>query len=321
MSASHWSGHSRAPLRIGLAIIAALVFLVEVSSLAGYYQNPLLYVPRNAVLVGLIPPNNAVLAVVYLVGLVGLTGVAFDRYPVRGGLLALSCMALVCEWGLELFDSPSHNFFFPGGLLLGWIAGLGCASEILRRGTVRADPRAFREELAEAGAVGVLAALYVGSGVSKLLAAGLGWADTTSLRALILAQRGVGFFHWVDVYRDVLVQHPRLSQAFAVATLVVELGAAFMLVSARMRALWGLLLLGMHVNIFILCDIPYVEPMALLPLFTLPWPLLSRSARRGAPREVEPPAIGAPEELPPRVLAIVAVLLIAAWVLPVRWRG
>lgn len=316
MISSYWSGRSRAPLRVGLAIISAVIFLVEVSSLADYYQNPL-YVPRNAVLVGLIPPTHAVLAAVYLVGLVGLAGVALDRRPARGGLLALFCMALVCEWALELFDSPSHNFFFPGGMLLGWVCGLGCASEIMRRGAVKADPKAFREELAEAGAIGVLAALYVGSGVSKLVSGGLGWADTTNLRALVLAQRGAGFYRWVDAYRELVVQHPRLSQAFAAAALVFELGGFLMLLSPRLRALSGLLLLGLHVNIFLLCDIPYVEPMVLLPLFTLPWPLLWRA--RGA--AVEAPAMMAPAELPRRVLIVTGLLLYAAWLLPVRWSG
>lgn len=271
-SASLFDGASRTPLRVGLALMTGVEIVGQALDLRSQMVNSL-YEDGTGLLLRLLPPSDFVLAASSTVGLLGLIAFALDRRPILGGLVTLATMALLSEWITERFGCTPHNMFYPGGMLLGWIAGLGYARAV--SGAVE------REQLAEAGAVGVLAALYVGSGVSKIWNGGFGWADTTTLRSTILAQQGLGGFRWVEAYRAAVIEHGRFAQALAAGALGIELGGLFLLVSRSLRVVWGLLLLGLHVNILLLCNIPYVEPMVLVPLFTLPWPaLLARIYRR-----------------------------------------
>ena len=265
-SASLFDGASRAPLRVGLALMTGVEITGQALDLRSQMVNSL-YEGGTGFLLRVLPPTAFVLAASSTVGLLGLIAFARDRHPILGGLVTLATTALLSEWITERFGSTPHNMFYPGGMLLGWIAGLGYA----RAASNGAEDR---EQLAEAGAVGVLAALYVGSGVSKILNGGFGWADTTTLRSTILAQQGLGGWKWVEAYRAAVIEHGRLAQALAAGALGIELGGFFLLVSRSLRVVWGLLLLGLHVNILLLCTIPYVEPMVLVPLFTLPWKAL-----------------------------------------------
>ncbi len=286
-SASLFDGASRAPLRVGLALMTGVELVGQAVDLHSQVVNSL-YEGGAGLLLRLIPPSAFVLAAVSAVGLLGLVAFARDRRAISGGLVTLACMALLSEWITERFGATPHNMFYPGGMLFGWIAGLWYA----RTAAGEAD----REQLAEAGAVGVLAALYVGSGVSKILHGGIDWADLNTLRSTILAQQGLGGWRWVEAYRSTVIEHARLAQVLAAGALVIELGGFLLLVSRSLRVIWGLLILGLHVNILLLCTIPYVEPMALVPLFTLPWPALLGRLRR---KRLVEAAVAAPPRAPP----------------------
>ncbi len=309
-SASLFDTASRAPLRVGLALMTGVEIVGQTLDLHSQMVNSL-YASGAGFLLRLIPPSGFVLASLLAVELAGLVAFARDRRPIVGGLVTLACMALLSEWITERFGSTPHNMFYPGGMLLGWIAGLWYARTTAREGLHGAAVGADREQLAEAGAMGVLAALYVGSGVSKVLQGGIGWADLTTLRSTILAQQCLGSWRWVEAYRSVVIEHPRFAQALATGALGVELGGFFLLVNRSLRVFWGLLILGLHVNILLLCTIPYVEPMVLVPLFTLPWPALLDMLQRKRPTEaaVPSPPDAAPVTEVPIPVAMVALTL------------
>lgn len=312
MNASHFDGYSRKPLRIGLTVVAGLAFFGE--SLSTFMQVKDEYFrPRDALLLNLLPPSAPLFAAVYLAMGAGLVAFARGRHALPGGLVALASMAPINQWGLEVTGSISNNFYFPASMMFGWCAGLMYARWLTRRGfdeTVRGPD----ESLAEAGAVGVLAALYVGSGVSKLLANGLGWANPHGLRAVLLSQQGILDTNWIDAYRALIINNPAVSMSMSVAALVIELGAFALLINRPIRTIWSLLILGLHANILLLAGIPYMEPILLVPLFGLPWPRLFRM-RRTEPA-LEPGPSPATPPIPRRfvigavILALLSLLLV-----------
>lgn len=307
MSASSYDGRSRRPLRVGVAVVAGLQLMTELASLLSMADRaPFSF--RHRFLSTALPATTPSVLAVALVALAGLTVFARGRRVVAGGLLALVAMALISQWNMELFGSPSRNFFFPGGVLFGWVAGALYA----RAAADGAGSDLCAEDAhGEAGAVGVFAALYMGSAATKLLHSGLAWAHPDTLRYLILSQRGLAPWGWVSAYRDALVEHPALAQVFAVATLVIEGGAFMMLVSRRWRVVWGLLIVALHTNIIVLCVMPYFEAMALAMLFAFPF------SRRESPADDAP---AAPLRVPRAVLVALAALLALAYTLPVGWR-
>jgi hypothetical protein len=83
-----------------------------------------------------------------------------------------------------------------------------------------------------------------------------------------------------------------------------------------LRLLWGALIVALHLNITLLCTMPYLEPMALLALFVPPWPRIA-----GMRVHVEPPAPEQPA-IPRRVKAMLVAVVVLAWLLqPWGWNG
>lgn len=313
MSASLHAGYPRKPVRVGLAVLVGLQYLTELDTLADMSDRPA-FSRRHDLLTRLVPPSTPVLAVLSAAVLVGLVLFARDRRPVRGGLLALGAMAFVAQWNMEIFGSPSHNAYYTAGMLLGWVGGMLYARELAVDAKAPPPDRAFEDELGEAGSVALVAALYCGSAFTKLLHSGLAWAHADTLQSLILAQHGIADLDWVHAYRNYLVDHPSVTALFSAATLVIEGGAFMMLVSRRWRVAWGLLILGLHTNIIVLCWMPYFEPMIFVLLVAVPWP--TRLRRRSDPDR----SAWLARPVPRRVLIALAVLLALAWTLPVGWR-
>lgn len=293
---------SRLHLRLGLALIAAIdlasVAVQVATTAAGPRSHPL--APELL----LAPGNNPLLvAVLALPGLLALLAFARAWHPLRCGLLALLSLALLNESHAALVHGPSRPYFFSGALLLGWSGGTLLARLLHRH----APPSLARDEqLAEAAALGTLAAIYTGAGLSKLLHTGVSWADQHTLRAIVLAHHRIDDTSLTGTYAQFLAARPLLSQVFATLTLVVQLGAPLMLIGPRLRAAWGLLLLGFHVQVTLLTGIGYLQAKLLVPLFTLPWPtLLARLRRRPPPAD---PALPAPPDTR-RILTLVALAL------------
>ncbi len=304
---STWDGVSRAPLRVGTAVVMGLSQAVEAFQVSWQARAPGLYPPSGMLSQWLAHVPGAAW-LLYAMTVLGLVAVAADRRPVLGGVWALACAAVLSEWQTQIFGSPSRNAFFPGLVLLGWSLGQVWAVNMTPTAT-----RAFRERLAEAGALGCLAAAYVGSAASKLLTMGVAWADGAQVRALLLQQQPLAAWRWLAEYRDALIESPSLAVAASVATLVIEGGAFFLLFGPRMRLLWGALILGLHINITLLNTMPYVGASLLVVLLCVPWRGLSRRAS-------EPPPASSP--VPTGIIVLLGCIVVAAWALaPLGWRA
>ncbi len=329
--ASWWDGRSRAALRIGLPAIMAVEQLVEAWQVAAQAADPERFPPSGALSRALASTPEAAWGI-YAMIVLGLVFVARDRAPVKAGLWALGWAALLSEWQTQIFGSPSRNAFFPGAALLGWLLGQLWATTVLERvqgATAHAHPsrhRDFRERLGEAGALGCIAAAYVGSCASKLLAAGASWADASQVRALLLWQEPLADWPWLLAWRDAIVEDPSLARAAAIATLAIEGGALLLLFGPRLRLFWTAMLGGLHVTITLLCTMPYLEPMALLLLLAVPWPAaaadahgVQAAARTGA--AAAPDALDRPTLPMPMAVALACVVLWAWAIAPLGWRS
>jgi hypothetical protein len=329
---SWWDGRSRAALRVGLPAIMALEQLVEAWQVAAQAADPERFPPSGA-LSRLLGSTPMAAWAIYAMILLGLVAVARDRAPVKAGLWALAWAAVQSEWQTQIFGSPSRNAFFPGAALLGWVLGQLWASAVLERagslaagdGSIRARSRELRERLGEAGALGCIAAAYVGSCTSKLLAAGASWATAGQVRALLLWQEPLAEWAWLAAWRDAILEDPALARAAAITTLVVEGGALLLLLGPRLRLLWTALLWGLHLSITLLCTMPYLEPMALLGLLAVPWP---RLVGVQAPSQANATRVTRGEDpldrpaLPVAMAVILACVVLFAWaVAPFGWRG
>jgi len=303
---SAWDGTSRAPLRLGLVGITAASQAVEAFQVNWQAQEPLRYPPTGELSRWLSTIPGAPW---FLFGLVciGLLGVARDRRPIAAGLWALGWAAVLSEWQTQIFGSPSRNAFFPGAVLFGWTLGQIWAASLQASAT-----RTFRERLAEAGALGCLAAGYVGSALSKLIATGASWADGAQVRALVLQQQPLAAWPWLASLRDALIEDPQLAAVASVATLVIEGGALFLLFGSRLRLFWGILLLGLHTAIALINTMPYVGASLLVLLFCVPW------RRAGLPIDEDPTG----PLLPGHVVVLLLCIVVAAWALaPLGWRA
>lgn len=327
---SWWDGRSRAALRIGLPAIMAVEQLVEASQVAAQAADPARFPPTGALSRALASLPEAAWGL-YAMIVLGLVLVARDRMPVKAGLWALAWATVLSEWQTQIFGSPSRNAFFPGAALLGWVLGQLWAEAVLERaseGTRDASThRHLRERLGEAGALGCIAAAYVGSCTSKLLAAGTSWADATQVRALLLWQEPLADWSWLLAWRDAIVQDPALARAAAIATLVIEGGALLLLLGPRLRLAWTVVLCGLHVTITLLCTMPYLEPCALLVLLAVPWPAAAAHAETDV-RSVQAPSRTDDDDpldrpaLPLAMAVALASVVLLAWaVAPFGWRG
>ena len=214
----------------------------------------------------------------------------------------MATAAVLSEWQTQIFGSPSRNAFFPGAVLLGWVLGEVWAANVGKE-------RGLRERLAEAGALGCLAAAYVGSALSKLLSTGIAWADGAQVRALVLQQQPLLRWGPVLSVRASIIENQDTAIAASVATLVVEGGAFLLLFGPRLRLAWGALLLGLHASIALLNTMPYVGASLLLALLCIPWTRRSEAEHLAA-------------RLPMPVAVLLVCIVVAAWALtPLGWRA
>lgn len=299
-----WDGASRAPLRVGLVAIAGLSQAIEAFQVNWQAQDPERYPPTGELSRWLASVPGAAWMLLALI-CVGLLGVGRDRRPIVAGLWALGWAAVFSEWQTQIFGSPSRNAFFPGAVLFGWTLGQIWATSLRAPAS-----RAFRERLGEAGALGCLAAAYVGSALSKLIATGSSWADGAQVRALVLQQQPLADWIWLVGVRNALIENPELAIAASIATLVIEGGAFLLLFGPRLRLAWGALLVGLHAAIALVNTMPYVAASLLLVLFCVPW------------RRVRTSTLDDPQGrlLPGHVVLLLVCIVVAAWALgPLGW--
>jgi hypothetical protein len=315
---SPWDGESRAPLRVGLALIAAYALATAAFDVhdvaAGALAHPaaprvLLALGRSSVGVGL----------VLAVGLYALFRFARRRAALREGLVALVALAILSEAIAALSRGPRREYFSLGAAFAGWLGGLAYA-RILDDDGVDRD-----EQLAEAGCVAGLAGTYVNAAISKLAANGLDWADMITLRAVVVTHHRVDDTSIFGAYARLVAEHPSASQVLLAFTLIVQGGAFLWLLSPALRAIWGTLLFGFHMNVLFLAHIGYPEARMLVLLLSFPWPRIVRRARAlfgKAPAAAPAPGTALWHRQTRWATAVavsfVALLLVLVWVLPVR---
>ncbi|MFO0548832.1 MAG: hypothetical protein U0271_10615 [Polyangiaceae bacterium] len=273
MIRSPWDGANRSVVRVALAcvlgvdVIGLAISIAETPASA--VSHPM--APRALLALGGRPLWVAPLALATL----GALFVFARKRSFAAGVGALVLLAALAEAQAALLDGPMRVFFTSGAVLLGWLLGTAIAGRA---------PVAERDRFAEAGAVGALAATYANAATSKLLASGISWADANTLRAIVLTQRGLGEGSPLSFYARAVVEHPNLAYTLAAATLIIQATALFYPWTPLTRAVWGTLLIGFHLNVWALTPIVFPQAMALLALFSYPWPRLVARLRVASER-------------------------------------
>jgi hypothetical protein len=220
--------------------------------------------------IGAMASSWAVTGALGAVAVVSILAFARATDPLVPGVVALLTARVQHEMLSATVGVFQQNYYQAAGALAGWVAGRGFARAWSRlHGRPISEPDA--ERIAAYGAIGMLAATWVNAGVSKLRETGLGWATSDSLRLMLVAHWRPGHAAWREAVMLYVVGHPGLAVAMQVATLVIEVGAALLLVRGRLRVATGAALLGLHAGIYTLSGIYFVEAAALAVLFGFPW--------------------------------------------------
>ncbi|MBK9260927.1 MAG: hypothetical protein IPM54_14050 [Polyangiaceae bacterium] len=315
---SPYDGYSRTPLRVALAAISGIVFFMEAYSVAEMTRDS--HYAHAAGPLHLLPNHPASAWLVFALITLGLVMLAIDRFSTIAGTWAIAWMSVLSQWQRELFGTPSRNSFFPGVMLFGWVLGLVWARAVAGKDAEKPEGRVFRERIAEVGAMACIAAGYTSSALSKLFAAGFDWINSNQVRWLVLAQEPLGQWPWLVAYRNLVIESPRVAWFSAFMTIVIEGGGFFLLFGPRSRLLWTVMIWALHINIILLCVMPYLEPMALLLVFALPWPRIFRRPRTHDPLLERRPELVRPD-MPDAMWLILTAIVVLAWVLPIGWRA
>lgn len=315
---SPYEGHSRTPLRVGLAVISAIVFLGEAYSVADMTRDGhFVQVPGP---LHLLPSHPFSAWLIYMLICAGLFFLALDRRSIVAGIWSLSWMSVLSYWQRDLFGSPSRNSFFPGVMLLGWVLGLIWARIIAGKDANRLEGRVFREKFAEAGAMACIAAGYTSSALSKLFASGFDWISHHQVRWLVLAQEPLATWPWLIAYRNFVIENPSVGWFSALMTIVIEGGGFILLWDKRFRLLWTAMIWALHINIILLCVMPYLEPMALLAVFAIPWPrIFKRKSVEDVLTTKRPELLK--NEMPDAMWILLTAIVVLCWILPIGWRA
>jgi predicted DCC family thiol-disulfide oxidoreductase YuxK len=120
---------------------------------------------------------------------------------------------------------------------------------------------------------------YFAAGVSKVLAAGIGWADGEAMRYRII-EVAVSPMHLEFTFANQIAALPSsLFLVMGLLTLVSELGYPIIYVSRISRRIVPIVVAGMHVGIFILQRILFLD-LILLQLIVFPWSTVYRRLRQ-----------------------------------------
>ncbi len=219
---------------------------------------------RQMVVIAAALERSPFIVLLCAVGLIALVQFARRWRPIASGVVALTALSVLSQMHALAEGGPMRHEFAVGVALLGWLCGLGWARD------ADADTA---ESFAEMGAVAALAATYVDAGLSKLIHGHLAWAESATLRSMLVAHRRVDDLSLVGRYAQFIIEHGRVAEALSWATLVVQLGAVLWLAGPRSRALWGTLLLVFHLHVALLTGIYYWGAIQLVFVLSYPWPL------------------------------------------------
>jgi hypothetical protein len=200
------------------------------------------------------------------------------------------------------------------------VLGLVWARIIAGKDSNERDGRVFREKLAEAGAMACIAAGYTSSAVSKLSAAGIDWISHHQVRWLVLAQEPLGTWPWLTAYRNFVIEHPSVGWFSALMTIIIEGGGFFLIFGKRLRQFWTIMIWALHLNIILLCFMPYLEPMALLAVFSIPWPRIFKRNTIDDVLVARRPEL-LKNDIPDGMWILLTAIVVICWILPIGWRA
>lgn len=303
---------------MGLAVVSGIIFTGEVYVIADMARDS--HYAHGAGPFHWLRTSPTVAWIIFTFIAAGLLFFAFGRRCILAGIWTLVWMCVSSYWHRELFGTPSRNSFFPGMMLFGWVLGLVWARIVAGKDADQPEGQVFRERLAEAGAMACIAAGYTSSALSKLFASGFDWVNPHQVRWLILAQEPLGQWPWLLAYRNLVLDNPSVAWFSAFMTIVVEGGGFFLAFGPRLRLLWTAMIWALHINIILLCVMPYLEPMALLLVFAVPWPRIFRRKRVEDVLLARRPELLKPD-MPDAMWLILTVVVVLSWVLPIGWRA
>jgi hypothetical protein len=220
--------------------------------------------------IGAMAGSWAVVGAVGVAAVASIVAFARARDPLLPGLFALALARAQHELLSATLGVFQQNYYQSGSALGGWVAGRAFVRAWNRLDETPIGER-DAERIAAYGAMGMLAATWVNAGVSKLRETGLAWATSDGLRLMLLAHWRPGHAIWREPIFLYVVGHPRFAVALQVATLVVELGAIFLLARGRLRVATGAAVVALHAGIWLTSGIQFVEAAALAAVFGFPW--------------------------------------------------
>jgi hypothetical protein len=201
------------------------------------------------------------------------------RHPLAWGGVAMGVLLYLSRAQVALTGSDEHDLTICGALLAGWLFGILFARSVDRRLGRARDPDRD-DALGEAGARGTFVAVYVGAFTSKVLEAGTHWSDGRNLLAHMVSQHqftgGI-----LDAYLGYVLQHPDVATLFAASALVIQAGMLLSLVGPRLQMIWAALIVGFHLNAFLLMGVKYFNPIVAVIALSYPWPRIVRRLRGG----------------------------------------
>ncbi len=295
----------RVGLALALAIDLALVTLLTVGAV--------LESPERLTSLG--PPWSAIGYTPVLLGVAALGLAAISRFGRGPGRLltllgALLANGTVYTAASRLSDSPPEWTLFGVVAAFGWVCGLLAARALGYRAADGPAAARAAERLAGAAACATLAAAYVKSGLYKVDFSGLGWVDGTTLRAAIAMHIDADPSSLRFAIADFFLHQPTLTRLMSGLGLVAELGAFLFLIGPRLRAVWGTLIIGFHLSVFVAAPILFPGPIVLFAFISYPW-----HRRMAAPATTTDANVWTPPPVAGRGLAVVAAggaLLVAA---------
>ncbi len=192
------------------------------------------------------------------------------------------CAALGLLWVTSYRNSWGMVFHTENLLVLHVIA-LACtpaADAWALRGGARA-PSTIGYGWALKLLAALTAATYVLAGIAKLRLAGMHWLDGELLRNQVAIDnlRKALLGDSIAPLATPLLDHPDGFIVFAIATLVIELGAPIVLLDgrfgARLGRLWALGAFGFHLGVVLMMNIWFIYPLSMIafaPLFAVERP-------------------------------------------------
>ena len=213
--------------------------------------------------------------------LIGIGGIAAFLFAIgRLRILSITYLVLLCTavftFAMGHITKTRHDTNVVPLVLIGYLIAY-----VQHDFTTRRDPTAFggrsREDLAFDYGQQMIAAMYVLSGITKLIRCGTDWVKDSVLVVLqMIRTQHCEFYdhlsppddleHWLSIGRS-MVEHSNLTRGMFGSALILELFAFAALFGRVWSLLFGLALIAFHTSVFALMNINFYLNMIVLSIF------------------------------------------------------